>query len=223
MRAVLAMIAAVLLAACVGPTYYPAQASGEGSYYIARSPGASRVASYDAAYRYSSFPVYGIYPWWSDSYYSPNFYPHHFSIWQPGWPYHAPPYWAWFGGYPYGSLHPGHDTYGWHRRHPVPRPPGVVPPGFPNEPPAVGPGPGHAAIPRDLYRDRDRWRDSHRQAPSVSVERWARPVTRSFEPPSAAASFSGSSSLSMPAWPASGGRAVHSRDRSGRTSVQRDP
>ena len=217
------MVAASLLTACVGPTYYPAQPSGEGSYYIARSPGASMVASYDAAYRYSSFPVYGIDPWWSYSYYSPYFYPHHFSIWQPGWPYYADPYWAWYGGYPYGFLHSGHDAYGWHRRHPSPRPPGVVPPGLPTEPPAVGTGPGHPTIARELYRDRDRRRDSRRQAPSTSVERWARPVTRPFEPPSAAASISGSRSFSMPALPASGGRAVNSRDGSGRSPLQRDP
>lgn len=217
------MIAAASLAACTGPTYYPAQPSGEGSYYIARSPGASRVTSYDVAYGYSAFAAYGIYPWWGYSYYSPYFYPHHFSIWQPGWPCCPDPYWAWHGGYPRGFWPAGHGGHGWPPRHPVTDAPGVAAPGIPAEPSAAGPGPGHAALSRELHLERERWRDSRWQARSASVRHRAEPMTRSFEPPGAAASIPISRDRSVPALPAARDRAVHSRDSLGQSPSRRDP
>ena len=227
------MIAPLLLAACAGPTYYPAQASGEGGYYIARSPGASVVALHDAASAYSTFPVYGIYPWWSYSYYSPYLYPHHFSIWQPGWPWYGGGFWAWHGSYPNEFSYWGGHADGWPRH----RPPAAVTPGHaspmpPVAPPTVWPEPGHAATARELYREQARWREARGRAGYASAERRAQPLdrpstrvnsARPFEPPAAAASMPGSASLPMPAAPSSPGRTVHSREPLGRAPLQRDP
>jgi hypothetical protein len=232
MKPFLAMIAAVLLTACAGPTYYPVQPSGEGGYYVARSPAARTVASYEVAYAYSALPTYGIYPWWGYSYYSPYFYPHHFSIWQPGWPYYAGGYWAWHGGYPYGFPHWDRHTHAGPQRHPpVPGAPGNGLPNPPNPAPAVRPGPGHAVTLSELYREQSRRRGSRLQLDSVSGARRLQPATapsmrastaRRFEPPAAAASAPSFIGSSAPPVPAVGGRALHSRETSGRIPSQRD-
>ena len=229
MNPLLALIIGILLAACAGPTYYPAQPSGEGSYYIARSPGATTITPYDAAYGYGFVPVYGIYPWWSYSYYSPYFYPHHFSVWQAGWPYYAGGYWPWNGSYPYGYSLWGHHFHRPPQRYPpVPDAPGSASPIRPTAPPVTGP----AATPRDLYGDRARWRDARRQAGFASAERGLRPAGSPsltvpaavpFEPSGAARSAPGRGRVAVPASPPPRDSTPHFRDGLGRIPSQRDP
>jgi hypothetical protein len=234
MNPLLALIIGILLAACAGPTYYPAQPSGEGSYYIARSPGATTITPYDAAYGFSSFPAYGIYPWWSYSYYSPYFYPHYFSIWQPGWPYDAGGHWVRHGGNPHGFNHGGRHAHDWPQRYrPVPATAWAESP-IPSAPPtAVGPGPGRqAATLPEPYRQESRWRGLRRQVGSVSEQRRPQrmtgpsgtvPAAPAFESPAAAAPTPRFRVSSLPAMPVSGGRTVHFRDTSDRSALQRDP
>ena len=78
------MIVALYLAGCAGPRYQAVQPTAEGGYFIASS--AAHTVHHDARY-YGAFQAYGIYPWWAYTYYSPNFYPHYFSVWYPTWPY----------------------------------------------------------------------------------------------------------------------------------------
>ncbi len=76
---------AFLLAGCVAP-YYSVPVSGNGNYYIAeRQTGGSYYRTNSLLY-----DDLGIHPWWMSnypvelfSYYSPYYYPHYFSVWQP--------------------------------------------------------------------------------------------------------------------------------------------
>jgi hypothetical protein len=99
----------ILVAGCATP-YRAVSTPGEGSYYIAETPAVTSL--YGSPYGYWD---YGFYPWWSTAgyygyssypffYYSPNFYPHYFSVWSPGWHHNA---YAWNGAWrpPY---RPGH-------------------------------------------------------------------------------------------------------------------
>jgi len=230
MKTLMAMIAGLLLAACAGPSYYPALPSGEGSYYIARSPGAAAISPHDAAYVYSLFPAYGIYPWWSYSYYSPYFYPHYFAIWQPGWPYYTGGYWGWYGGYPQGFPI-------WHQHpHLPPQPFPVAPaaglPLLPAPPPLAGQAPARIAEQPPLYRQAARQGGPRWQAGSASAEPEpqgiVRPSTnlraaRPFESPGAAAPDRGFRGAPVTAFPAPAERAGNFRDPLDRRPSPRDP
>jgi len=111
MRTLITVLAVLLLAGCAS-SYYPVYVSSQGDYYIAEdgiegpyyAPGSTTLSDL------------GLYPWWSTNYgpagqagfasqnfmyYSPNFYPHYFSIWD------VPPYYSYFGYYGYyGAYHP---------------------------------------------------------------------------------------------------------------------
>jgi hypothetical protein len=75
----------ILLAGCATP-YYAVPVSSEGDYYIAeRQTGGSYYGSNSLLY-----DDLGVHPWWMSnypvelfSYYSPYYYPHYFSVWQP--------------------------------------------------------------------------------------------------------------------------------------------
>jgi hypothetical protein len=212
MKAPAWMIAGLLLAACAGPTYYPAQPSGEGSYYIARSPGTIPMAPADAAYYYGTWSAYGVYPWWGYPYYSPYFYPHYFSIWQPGWPYYGSSPGGWYG------YHPHRFSYG----RPIPQRPPQQLPADP-EAPAAG-GPVRPVSQPPLYRDvarqgGPRWQSGPEPAEHRPDQR-ARsvptmPAGRLFDPPGSAAP------PPTPSGPA--GMAGQSRDPLQRKPSQRDP
>lgn len=147
MKSLISVMVLALLTACAGPRYYPVSPAGEGGYYLAKSP--PGVVYYDAGHYYSTFPVYGIQPWWSYTYYSPNFYPHYFSVWYPS-PYG---YYGWYGSLPYAYPH----HRGYHpdfRGHPPGGPGQATPqPTLPSgaAPPAVHLQP--AADISGLYRD----------------------------------------------------------------------
>jgi hypothetical protein len=121
MKKVLAIFVLVFAVGCASH-YQPVYVTSDGGYYIAETAPAS---SY-----YAGTGVWwetGFYPWWSAAYgygygyrpypfyyYSPYFYPHHFSVWYPAWHSY---YYGWGGGWhpPYRrgrhgqSLHPhGH-------------------------------------------------------------------------------------------------------------------
>lgn len=139
-----------LLAACAGPDYREVEPADGGAYVLAQSPASVTHLGYRTGH-YSPLVLYGLYPWWSYSYYSPNFYPHHFSFWYPTWPYYrAGMYAGWYGG-----NHPGFGSY---HLHPAPSPPGVVPViPQPTPPLVVGPadprrGRHGDMDERDLYR-----------------------------------------------------------------------
>jgi len=230
MKILMAMIVGLLLAACAGPRYYPAQSSGEGSYYIARSTGATTIYALDGRYGYSLFPAYGIYPWWTYSYYSPYFYPHHFAVWQPGWPYYTDGYWGWYGGYvegyPIWSHHP----------HWPPQPSPVMP-----EAPTIGlplrPAPPRQAAERmagqpALYRQAARQGGPRWQAGFASAEPQPQGIVRpsansraarSFESPGAATPDRGFRSAPAMTFPTPAERAGHSRGPLARVPSQRDP
>lgn len=82
-----------LLAGCATP-YYSVPISSEGDYYIAeRQTGGAYYGSNSLLYE-----DLGIHPWWMSnypvelfSYYSPYYYPHYFSVWQPPgfYPFHG--------------------------------------------------------------------------------------------------------------------------------------
>jgi hypothetical protein len=104
MKTVLFILACGLLTGCASSSYVAVQSAGGGDYYIAQTPGASNQMRYEAGY-YSPFYAYGLYPWWSYTYYSPNFYPHYFSVSYPSWPYYHGGFGGWndwYGRYPYG-------------------------------------------------------------------------------------------------------------------------
>ena len=75
----------ILLAGCAAP-YYSVPVSSEGDYYIAeRQSGGSYYGGNSLLY-----DDLGVHPWWMNnypvelfSYYSPYYYPHYFSVWQP--------------------------------------------------------------------------------------------------------------------------------------------
>ncbi|MFC1688416.1 hypothetical protein ACFL07_01995 [Pseudomonadota bacterium] len=98
-----------LLAACATP-YYPVYISSDGAYYITEKETAG--AGYGSQMILTD--EIGTYPWWMGSYrselfvyYSPNYYPHYFSIHNPA------------------IFHP---FYGFYRRHSVPWcPPHLLP------------------------------------------------------------------------------------------------
>jgi hypothetical protein len=85
MKMILPILLLLLIVGCATP-YYPVYVSNKGDYYIAEQQtngpyyGSNSILSNDIA----------AYPWWSAdypvelfAYYSPNFYPHYFSIWYP--------------------------------------------------------------------------------------------------------------------------------------------
>jgi len=103
MKTSLVLIACGLLAACAGTSYRVVQSETQGDYLVAQTPSEIRYLSHDSGF-YSPIRAYGIYPWWNYTYYSPNFYPHYFSVWQPTWPDYAAGYgrrdWHWSGPWP---------------------------------------------------------------------------------------------------------------------------
>jgi len=91
-----------MLAGCASP-YQPVYGSNKGDYYIAERETVS------TNYPGLTVPLTGVglYPWWSSAYfyghppslftyYSPNFYPHYFSVWSPLWQHN---YYGWYGTY----------------------------------------------------------------------------------------------------------------------------
>jgi len=186
MRSLLATLGLVLLTACAGPQYYPATPAGEGGYYIAQTPPA--VVHYEGGYDYGGFQSWGIYPWWGYTYYSPNFYPHYFSMGYPAWYGH----YGWSGGPPYGFPPYGHP---YRPFSPAVRDEPGAAVGFPSlpghdaAPPAVRHQTQPAADIRDLYRytaDRDR----HRVAPGDA--RAVRPNDPVTIPPTSSHSYGAS-------------------------------
>jgi hypothetical protein len=117
MKTILTILASCLLSACASQQFHTVAVSGDGDYYIAErgngsyyDPASASLAGIGlypwwitADYFYpgnGGYPfVYGGYPYWGFAYYSPYFYPHHFSVWYPpGYPFN----YGWYGGpYPY--------------------------------------------------------------------------------------------------------------------------
>ena len=107
MKILFAILMLALVTACATP-YYPVYVGDAGDYYIAET---ESVTYYDPYYGAApgSLSYIGAYPWWEFSYYSPYFYPYHFTVWHPGWAYGYPgwhsayyPYWC----PPYRVNHP---------------------------------------------------------------------------------------------------------------------
>jgi hypothetical protein len=101
MKTGLLILACGLLTACATSRYVAVQPEGAGGYYIAQSPAVSNQLRREAGY-YSPFYAYGLYPWWGYSYYSPNFYPHYFSLSYPSWPCYGGGNGDCCGAYPFG-------------------------------------------------------------------------------------------------------------------------
>lgn len=110
MKTVLLILACGLLTACATSRYVPVQSAGGGAYYVAQSPSVSNQLRREAGY-YSPFYAYGQYPWWGYSYFSPNFYPHYFSLSYPSWPYYSGGHGDWYGGYPCPHGFASHGAY----------------------------------------------------------------------------------------------------------------
>lgn len=105
MKAIIALFLLALLTGCATP-YYPVYSGNPGDYYIPESETTAYYDPYAAVYEGSepgSLGYIGMAPWWGYSYYSPYFYPHHFSVWYPRsrfdygrysgyYPYWCPPY-----------------------------------------------------------------------------------------------------------------------------------
>ena len=105
MKAIIALFLLALLTGCATP-YYPVYSGNPGDYYISESETTAYYDPYAAVYEGSepgSLGYIGMAPWWGYSYYSPYFYPHHFSVWYPRsrfdygrysgyYPYWCPPY-----------------------------------------------------------------------------------------------------------------------------------
>ena len=94
MRLLIAIFLLLLIVGCATP-YYPVYVGDSGDYYIAET---ESTGYYDPYYGAApgSLSYIGAYPWWEFSYYSPYFYPYHFSVWQPGWGHG---YYGWYSGY----------------------------------------------------------------------------------------------------------------------------
>lgn len=98
MKSLIQLLLLAGLVACASP-YYPVYVSNEGDYYIAeRGSGGPYYGAGTVMY-----DDIGVYPWWVGGYppltfvyYSPNFYPHYFSIWYPPGYHH---YYGYYGGY----------------------------------------------------------------------------------------------------------------------------
>jgi hypothetical protein len=129
MKTVLLILASALLTACAGSRYAAVQPAGGGAYYIAQTPPVSNQMRYEAGY-YSPFYAYGLYPWWSYTYFSPNFYPHYFTLSYPTWPYYGGGHGGWYGGYGHGGHPYGFASHGDY-------PPGLLPARAPVVPAAV--------------------------------------------------------------------------------------
>lgn len=86
-RTLAIVVLSALLAACVAP-YRTVYVNEAGDYYIAETGSASpRVVYLDPG---GQWAYTGLYPWWTFHYYSPYFYPYHFSVWYP-------PHYPWYG------------------------------------------------------------------------------------------------------------------------------
>lgn len=139
MKTALLILACALLTACASSRYVAVQPAGGGGYYIAQTPPVSNQMRYQAGY-YSPFYAYGLYPWWSYTYFSPNFYPHYFALSYPTWPYYGGGFGGWYGGYGYGYGYGfGGHPYGFASHGDYP--PGLLPARTPVVPAAVPPAP----------------------------------------------------------------------------------
>ena len=134
MKTFLVPIACGLLAACAGSSYRVVQSGPEGNYLVAQTPSEIRYLRYDSGF-YGPLRAYGIYPWWNYSYYSPNFYPHYFTLWHPNWPDYA-------AGY---GRRDWHGSGPWPPRYVMPAAPFPEPSG-PMDPPGSGAAPGDPGI-----------------------------------------------------------------------------
>ncbi len=156
MKAIFALMSLVLLVACATP-YYPVYSGNPGDYYIAESETAAYYDPYTAVYEDSepgSLRYLGMQPWWGYTYYSPYFYPHHFSVWYPRsrfgydwysgyYPYWCPPHRYVAARRPVTSPPPGETAL------PVdPRPPAPAP-GYPADPRTPAPAPGYPVVALD--------------------------------------------------------------------------
>jgi hypothetical protein len=228
MRTLFASIGLALLTACAGPRYHSVNPAGDGGYYLAQSP--PSVVYYDAAYYYSPFQAYGIYPWWGYTYYSPNFYPHYFSMWYPNWSGN----YGWYGGPPYACA-PYRD------HHPAfpPLPPDDSGPAI-QLPVASGNG---AALPvvrsrtrpaadiRSLYRDTaERGRQQLQPGAAYPAGRYQALTPpsmglRSFNAPPASldSPISGPAPAAMPAFPVPGESAHPGPRAADRSALWREP
>jgi hypothetical protein len=102
MKSLSLIFACGLLAACAGPDYRQVEPAGGGTYLLAQSPPVPRHVHYPADH-HGALLVYGLQPWWSYTYYSPNFYPHYFSFWYPSWPgYYPGMHSSWHGDHRFG-------------------------------------------------------------------------------------------------------------------------
>jgi hypothetical protein len=98
MKTLILLLLLILLGGCASP-YYPVYVTSEGDYYIAER-------NTNGPYYGTGSMMYsdvGVYPWWTGAYtaqtfeyFSPNFYPHYFSIWYP--PGYSQ-FYGFYGGY----------------------------------------------------------------------------------------------------------------------------
>jgi hypothetical protein len=167
MKAIIALMSLAFLTACATP-YYPVYSGNPGDYYIADSETTAYYDPYAAVYEGSepgSLRHLGMSPWWGYSYYSPYFYPHHFSVWYPrsyydyGWSSGYYPYWC--PPYRYVAA-----------RRPVSSPlPGDAP--FPSDPGSAAPRPGYPILSQDVTGEAvtitDRFESRSGNAPAVLV------------------------------------------------------
>lgn len=98
MKILFLIVLLFLLAGCAAP-YYHVPVSSDGDYYIAERQTSGPYYGSNTVF----YGDLGIYPWWMAgypvelfSYYSPYYYPHYFSVWQPP------------------GFHPFHGFYGRH-------------------------------------------------------------------------------------------------------------
>jgi len=118
----------ILAAGCASDRYRPTYLdNGDGYYAYGRSyPTVRYVYGYDSLY------LYGMYPWWTSSFYSPWFYPYRFTYYHPFYdPYYGRYFFAgWSPGWPYYDGFYGRYGWAWapYRQPPVVRPGAVDPP-----------------------------------------------------------------------------------------------
>lgn len=137
MKRFLVIVLVLALAGCATERYYPAYLDDDSGYYIAERD----YASFRYGAGYDSYFLYGVYPWWTHSFYSPWFYPYRYTYYHPYYdPFYGPYLFAgWSPSWPYYGGYHGRYTRGW-----VPYP--AYRPTYGMQPPAQG-GPDAPAGP----------------------------------------------------------------------------
>lgn len=128
MKRLLVILLVMLAAGCASDRYRPTYLdNGDGYYAYGHSYPTVRYL-----YGYDSLYLYGMYPWWTSSFYSPWFYPYRYTYYHPFYdPYYGRYFFAgWSPSWPYYDGFYGRYGWAWapYRQPPVVRPGTIAPP-----------------------------------------------------------------------------------------------